>query len=220
MSNSTVGSDYVRAAGKRGSVRIYDTVLKLSAREGRWRSALLDRAAAGIPRDGTAVDVGAGTGTFAIALARRRPDVTAIAVDGDESILELARAKLGSERVDWRAGLANELPLEDESADTVTMSLVLHHLSPRTKRAALAEARRVLRPGGQLHVADWGPQTDPAMRLAFRHLLQRVDGVRNTQEHADGLIPGIIAGAGFTHVRSYDRLRTIWGSLELLVSER
>ena len=220
MSNSAAGSDYVRAVGKRGSLRIYDTVLKLSAREGRWRSALLNRVAAGLPRNGTAVDVGAGTGTFAIALAGRRPDVTAIAIDGDESILDLARAKPGSERVDWRTGLANELPLEDESADMVTMSLVLHHLSPKTKRAALAEARRVLRPGGQLHVADWGPQTDLAMRLVFRHLLQRVDGVRNTQEHADGRIPGIIAEAGFSHVRSYDSLRTMWGSLELLTSER
>jgi hypothetical protein len=58
------------------------------------------------------------------------------------------------------------------------------------------------------------------MRLAFRHLLQRVDGARNTQEHADGLIPGIIAEAGFSQVRSYDRLRTVWGSLELLSSQR
>src|SRR6187401_2059693 len=99
MSNSAAGSDYVRAVGKRGSLRIYDTVLKLSAREGRWRSALLNRVAAGLPRNGTAVDVGAGTGTFAIALAGRRPDVTAIAIDGDESILDLARAKPGSERV-------------------------------------------------------------------------------------------------------------------------
>jgi SAM-dependent methyltransferase len=132
MSESATGPDYVRAVGKRGSVRVYDTVLKLSAREGRWRSKLLDRVAAGLPQGGTAVDVGAGTGTFAIALAGRRPDVTAIAVDGDESILHLARAKPGSEKVDWRAGLANELPLEDESANTVTMSLLLHHLSPKT----------------------------------------------------------------------------------------
>ena len=220
MGESAIGPDYVRAVGKRGSVRVYDTVLKLSGRERRWRSTLLDRVAAGLPKGGTAVDVGAGTGTFAIALARRRPDVELIAVDGDDSILELARAKPGSETVDWRKGLANELPLEDESADTVTMSLLLHHLSPKTKRAALAEARRILRPGGHLHVADWGPQTDLAMRLVFRHLLQRVDGVRNTQEHADGLIPTMITNAGFSEVRSYDRLRTMWGSLELLVSER
>jgi ubiquinone/menaquinone biosynthesis C-methylase UbiE len=46
-----------------------------------------------LPEGGTAVDVGCGTGTFAIALASQRGDARVIGVDGDSEILALARDK-------------------------------------------------------------------------------------------------------------------------------
>jgi SAM-dependent methyltransferase len=99
------------------------------------------------------------------------------------------------------------------------MSLVLHHLDAAAKRAALAEAHRVLRVGGRLHVADWGPAQDPLMRSTF-FVLQLIDGFAGTRDHVAGRLPELIEAAGFSALRRHNRLRTAWGSLELLSAER
>jgi SAM-dependent methyltransferase len=121
--------------------------------------------------------------------------------------------------VEWKRGLAAELPLPDRSCDRVTMSLLLHHLDAGGKRAALAEARRVLRDGGRLHIADWGKAQDPLMRAA-NFTLAIFDGFDGIRDHAAGRLPAFVEGAGFGPVERHDRLRTAWGSLELLSSVR
>lgn len=131
--------------------------------------------------------------------------------------LRLAQRKPGAERVTWRQGLAETLELEDANADAVVMSLLLHHLDPATKRRALADARRLLGPDGWLHVADWGRPQDPAMRAAFA-LLQLIDGKAGTRDHAAGRLPDLLAESGFQDVERYGRLRSGWGSLELLAA--
>ena len=209
---------YVPAAGRAGLTRFFDTMMALTMREGRWRPLLRDRVLAGVPEGGRVVDVGAGTGTLAIALAAARPDVEVVAVDGDPEALDIARAKPGAEAVQWVEGLAGDLALADGSADAAVMSLVLHHLSPATKRRALADLARVLRRGGQLHVADWGRPRDPVMRGAFLGV-QLLDGFENTRDHAAGRLPEFLADAGFRDVQTYARLRTPGGSLELLEAQ-
>ncbi|MGD9734260.1 MAG: class I SAM-dependent methyltransferase [Solirubrobacterales bacterium] len=148
---------YIPAARWRIFTRLYDPVLAVAMRERRFRHLMGQRVSADLPREGTAVDVGCGTGTFAVALASQRTDAKVVGVDGDAEILALARDKPSAKAVTWHEGLAQELPLADQSADVVTMSLVLHHLLPEEKREALAEVKRVLKPGGHLHIADWGP---------------------------------------------------------------
>ena len=115
--------------------------------------------------------------------------------------------------------MATALPLPDQTADAVVMSLLLHHLLPDAKATALAEVARVLRPGGRLHVADWGRPHDPLMRAAFL-AVQFADGFDVTRDHAAGLLPQLIAEAGFAEVVRGERLRTAWGSLELLVATK
>lgn len=210
---------YVPAAGRRGFTAAYDLVLATTMREARWRPALLHSVVADLPLGGTVVDVGAGTGTLAIALARARADAEIIAVDGDPKIQALAQRKPGAGPVQWRHGLADKLPVEDRRADRVVMSLLLHHLTADGKRAALEEAHRVLRPGGRLHVADWGRPRDPLMRAAF-FALQLIDGFPGTRDHAAGRLPGLIADAGFGDGKTERRLRTAWGRLELLCALR
>jgi ubiquinone/menaquinone biosynthesis C-methylase UbiE len=63
------------------------------------------------------VDVGCGTGTFAIFLAGAQPSADVIGVDGDPQILDIARRKRGASRVAWVEGLATKLPVENENAD-------------------------------------------------------------------------------------------------------
>ncbi|HEX6745645.1 MAG TPA: class I SAM-dependent methyltransferase [Solirubrobacteraceae bacterium] len=208
---------YVPAAGRPAFTRLYDTVVALTMREATFRGRLAAQVLDGLAPGATVVDVGCGTGTLAIALAA--DDAEVIGVDGDAEVLALAHAKAGADRVQWRKGLATALPLPGASADRVVMSLLLHHLDPAGKRTALAEAIRVLAPGGRLHVADWGRPRDPVMRAAA-WALQRVDGPEGLREHLDGGVPALLADAGFVAVAVHDRLRTGWGSLELLSALR
>ncbi|HTX31799.1 MAG TPA: class I SAM-dependent methyltransferase [Solirubrobacteraceae bacterium] len=89
-------------------------------------------------------DVGGGTGNYAAALRREGWDP--IVIDRSEAMLARAVAK-GLETV---KADAQQLPFPDASFDAVTMVSMLHHVEDRS--GALAEARRILRPGGRLVV--------------------------------------------------------------------
>jgi SAM-dependent methyltransferase len=210
---------YVPAAGWHVFTRLFDPVVALTMRERTFRSALREQVLEGVDDDATIVDVGAGTGTLAIALAEAAPKARVVGVDPDPEILEIARAKPGADRVEFEEALAQELPLEDGAAERVVMSLMLHHLEPDAKRSALAEARRILRPGGRLHVADFGRASDPLARAGFL-AVQLADGFSNTRDHATGRLPELIRSAGFDEPRRDNRLRTAFGSLELLSAVR
>jgi ubiquinone/menaquinone biosynthesis C-methylase UbiE len=220
VSETNGSARFVPAAGRRGLTRFYDATVALTMRERLFRGRLAEQVLADLPADGSQiVDVGAGTGTLAIALAAAVPTATVVGVDPDPEVLAIARAKQSAAAVTWKPGLAGELPLEDGSCDRVVMSLVLHHLDAAAKREALAEAHRVLRPGGRIHIGDWGTAQDPLMRSAF-FVLQLIDGFDGTRDHVAGRLPGFVEGAGFGPVERHDRLRTAWGSFELLSAAR
>jgi SAM-dependent methyltransferase len=208
-----VAERYVPAAGRRAFTGLYDPVVALTMREATFRGRLVEQVLAGLAPGGAVVDVGCGTGTLAIALAARGARVTG--VDGDAEVLAIARGKAGAEAVDWREGRAGALPVGDASADRVVMSLLLHHLDAEAKRAALAAAGRALRPGGRLHVADWGRPGDPVMR-AGAWALERIDGPEGLREHLERGTAPLLTDAGFAPVAVHDRLRTVWGRLELV----
>jgi SAM-dependent methyltransferase len=205
---------YVRALGPHLGVALYDPIVALVMRERLFRGRLIAQVLAGASA-GEALDVvelGCGTGTNSIRLAAAGARV--IGVDADPEILARARRKKGAEAVEWRSGRVEAPGLAAASTDRVVLSLVLHHLPDPAKLATLREAHRLLRPGGRVHIADWGPPADPLMRLAFAGL-QRVDGKANTQSMADGKLPTLLATAGFTAVETHTRLRTGGGLLEL-----
>jgi ubiquinone/menaquinone biosynthesis C-methylase UbiE len=203
---------YVPAAGFKVLTRFYDPILALTSREQAFRSKLLAAVSARLPDGGRVLDVGCGTGSFALLLAQARPDAQILGLDDDPDALAIAQRKAPG--LDFRQALAGDSGEPDGSADAVTLSLVLHHLDPAGRAAALGEARRVLRPGGMLHVADWGRPQDPAMRVAFT-VLQLVDGFATTRDHAAGNLPGFIERAGFAPAPAFATLRTAFGSLEL-----
>jgi len=209
----------VRALGPHLGVALYDPVVALVMRErlfrGRLVAQVLANGPAGEPLD--VVELGCGTGTNAIRLAAAGARV--VGVDADPEILARARRKKGAEAVEWRSGRVEDPGVAEASCDRVVLSLVLHHLPDEAKLATLRSAHALLRPGGRVHIADWGPPGDPLMRLAFAGL-QRVDGKANTQSMADGKLPSFLNESGFTTVKTHDRLRTAAGLLELTSASR
>jgi SAM-dependent methyltransferase len=109
-----------------------------------------------IVRGETVLDVGCGAGTDLLLAARRvGPGGRAIGVDMTEGMLDRVQssaATLGLINVEVRRSDATRLPLADSSVDVVISNGVLN-LVPE-KEPALAEIRRVLRPGGRLQLAD------------------------------------------------------------------
>ncbi len=115
---------------------------------------------------GRLVDIGTGTGRM-IELFGPLSD-HAIGVDRSPEMLRLARAKLdGQSGWELRQGDISGLPMGDASADTVILHQVLHFIP--APEAALAEAARLLAPGGRLLVADFAPHQREELRTQDAH---------------------------------------------------
>ncbi|XBQ16839.1 MAG: metalloregulator ArsR/SmtB family transcription factor [Oceanicaulis sp.] len=114
------------------------------------------------------VDVGTGTGRMLELFSDRAAD--GMGVDLSREMLHVARAKLSEAGLSSRfvrQADASALPLEDGSADLVTLHQVLHYLDD--PEAAVAECARVLAPGGLLLVVDFAEHRHEALRVEHHH---------------------------------------------------
>jgi ubiquinone/menaquinone biosynthesis C-methylase UbiE len=149
------------------------------------------------------LDVGCGSGTFLAETLRRYPGVAAAGVDADPEILEIATRRLRRHgiRVTLHVARAEALPFPDESFDVAVSTLTFHHLPSATKRTALAEVYRVLRPGGRLLLVDFGAR--PGRRVPWWQRL--FETVEYLEDNVRGLLPRFLADVGFVDVRPAQR---------------
>jgi len=192
----------------------YDIVMGATMREKTFRPALID--AAGIRSGHDVLDLACGTGTLATMIGTRVGEVQLRGLDADPRILAIAERKVvaAGARVRFDQGFSNRLPYPDGSFDRVVSSLFFHHLSMLEKRETAREVLRVLRPGGELHVADWGRASNWFMRALFLPV-QLLDGFANTRDNVSGGLPAAFTDAGFADVRQTQTFATVFGTLAL-----
>lgn len=193
---------------------LYDRVVALTTRERTFKRALLDQAA--IEPGHQVLDVGCGTGTLAIAAQRRQPGVRVSALDADPAVLAIAarKARHAGADIAFDLGRSPALPYADERFDRVVSSLFFHHLSWGDKLLTAREMHRVLRPAGELHVADWGRAGGLVSRTAFL-AVQLLDGFDTTSDNIAGMLPVLFASAGFRQVEETRRIPTALGIVSM-----
>ena len=152
------GPGYSPATGHDAFLPLYDPLTKLLGFE-RVLLALIAQAEL---RPGSAVlDIGCGTGTLAVLIKREQPSVTVTGLDPDPPALARAVRKAARARVavQFDRGFAQDLPYADATFDRVFSSMMFHHLGKAERSRALAEARRVLKPGGRFEFLDFSGGT-------------------------------------------------------------
>src|SRR5580692_1202383 len=203
----------------------HDSVL----RSHRWRTAensagyLLPRLAPGA----RVLDVGCGPGTITADLAARVPSGEVVGIDAAADVLHGARQEAerrGQANVRFETGDVYQLAFEDGAFDVVHAHQVLQHLSDPV--AALAEMRRVCRPGGLVAARDgdyggffWFP-ADPGLD-EWRALYQRVARAVGGEPDAGRRMLAWAHSAGFTDIQASASVwlfatpdeRSWWGGL-------
>ena len=184
---------FTPALGRTSMTGAYDLAIRLLTRERRWRGALLRQVA---PSPGeTILDVGCGTGTFAMMLKRAAPEARIIGMDPDPQVLAIAadKAERAGLKIEWQRGFARDAAAFAGTLDKTVSSLVFHQVPIAGKREGIAAMFTAVRPGGEIHLADYARQQSWLMRTLFGLTVQRVDGLADTQPNADGALEAIFA---------------------------
>jgi arsenite methyltransferase len=147
----------------------------------------------------TVLDLGSGAGADVLISARRvGPTGKAIGLDMTDEMLDLARrnaAEAGVENVEFVKGYIEQVPLPDASVDVVISNCVINLAAD--KQVVLAEAARVLRPGGRFAVSDViaDADMDEPTRADMQQWTGCVAGALTEDEFRDAL-----TAAGLTDV--------------------
>lgn len=210
-----MSQDFTPALGHAALTPLYDAAIALLTREGQWRRALVAQIAP--CASDRILDVGCGTGSLALMLKRKAPESLVIGLDPDPDVLRRAKRKTANSgiNVTFTQGFARDaghvLPA---GATKAISSLVFHQVPSGEKRAGLAAMHASLVTGGEVHIADYGLQRTPLMRVLFKQI-QRLDGAENTTPNAQGILPVLMTEVGFTDVRELSVIPTPTGSISL-----
>jgi SAM-dependent methyltransferase len=154
------------------------------------------------------IDFGCGSGANSALLTGRGARVWAIDISGD--LLQLAQRRLvvsgRGGGATFIAGSAHDLPFPDGSIDVVFGIAILHHLD---LDLVGREVRRVLKPGGTLHLLDFGGAGAPPRGVLARvlHLGQ------HAADNFHGRIPALMAEAGLAAAREVGHGATLFGPI-------
>lgn len=207
-------SKYVPALSFHWLTPYYDAVVGTTTRERSFKRALIEQA--GFKAGQQVLDLASGTGTLAIWIKQSQPMTFVTGADGDPAILSIAtrKAQKANVAVQFDNALSYSLPYPAAHFDRVLSSLFFHHLTWENKQRTARELFRVLKPGAELHVADWGYPSNALMRGLFL-FIQLLDGFENTQANVEGKLIELFQEAGFSNVAQRQTFNTIFGTMAL-----
>ncbi len=199
---------YIPAAGHDWALPLYDPFVKLFGGD-RARKALLDQAA--IRPGHRVLDIGCGTGALVTLIKRLHSDIDVVGLDPDPKAL--ARARRKAERaavtIQLDQGFSDELPYPDASFDRVFSSFMLHHLQAGEKKKTLREVRRVLKPGGSLHLLDFGgPESGQS-----GFLTRLFHSSHTLKDNSDSRIIALMSQAGLANPKVVRRRAMLFGMI-------
>ena len=194
-----------------GHAEVWDQIRSLHAAETEVERSI-DTALGGDL--GRLVDIGTGTGRMIELFGPRA--VQAIGIDRSSEMLRLARVKLEAAGISssLRQGDMYALPLGDETADTIVIHQVLHYA--HSPAAAIAEAARVLAPGGTLLIVDFAAHGREELRATDAHIRLGFD---------DEVMAAWFNAAGLTvdhveHLEGGELTVTLWRGVKAAVRRR
>ena len=145
------------------------------------------------------LDLGCGTGVLTRMIADQL-DTTAggesVGIDAAGKMISVARKKRGAPNCRFEVMAAEDLDFEDAAFDAVVSSLFFHHVQLDLKQMALAEACRVLKPGGRLVIADMHIPTT-WMGALVSHVSRWFFMQPQIGENIRGVLPEVIQESGF-----------------------
>lgn len=203
--------DFIPALHYHWLTRWYDPVMRTIFPETRITDMLIRQA--NIQSGERVLDVGCGTGTHTIRVKRAQPEAIVHGVDIDPEVLKLAQRKIEQSHIELllKQASATALPYPDNHFDHIISSLLLHHLKLVFKQKMLEEAFRVLKPGGRLHLIDFGEPHDMSMWV----ISLIVRWFEEIHSHIHGCLPKLIQEAGLNLMPMSLHFRTLGGTITL-----
>jgi ubiquinone/menaquinone biosynthesis C-methylase UbiE len=189
---TNTNEEYIPALSYRFLTPFYDFIQKYIVRDVRYKTRLIEQA--DIQPGQHVLDLGCGTGTLAIMMKQTQQSADVVGLDADPDMLKVAKYKSSQLHapVKFDVGFTNKLPYPDASFDRILSSIMIHHLKTPDKETTAREVFRVLKPGGQLHIIDFGkPYTWYGKLLGpFLH------GFEEANDNIDGRLPEIFGAPG------------------------
>jgi ubiquinone/menaquinone biosynthesis C-methylase UbiE len=201
--------EYLPAAGKDWALPFYDPMVKLLGGDAA-RQKLLDQAALGAGQ--RVLDIGCGTGTLVTLIKRLYPGVDVTGLDPDPKALARARKKAARAgiSIQFDQGFSDGLPYPGASFDRVLSSFMFHHLEGESRGKTLQEVRRVLKPGGSFHLADFVHPEGHGHGLSHR-----IHSNPHFKDNSDARILSLMTQAGFAQPRKTADSTMMFGLLHL-----
>lgn len=137
-----------------------------------WRRVLVGMLE---PTAGIVLDAATGTGEVGLAIRRRRPGLSVVGLDFSPAMLAVAQAKAARKHATgYHLGVADcrDVPLADGSVDAVTMAFGIRNIAERV--AVMREFHRVLKPGGQMHIVEFGMPRNALAAALYRFYFDRI----------------------------------------------